>query len=231
MSSKKDTELEKATKKPAVKATKSDASSSKKAPSAKAATTPKKSVASSKISDLKDLKKDVLMPKTSIQKDVKESSSDAKTEASKDQDFAKLVVHPKKTAKSSKNGNESYATGKRKNSIARVWLRQGDGKFVVNTKSLDSYFTRETHKVAILKPFVLTKTFGQYNILCTVRGGGSSGQAGALAHGIAKALNIMVPELHSALRKAGLLTRDPRIVERKKYGKHKARKSTQFSKR
>jgi len=238
MASKKDTEVEKVAKKSVDKKDVAKKASGSKAASAKKETKAA-GVKETKSSPVKkDVKKDVkekVAPKIMVSKAVSKKGEEQATptpaEISADQGAAKVVVNAKKNTKFVKPGNESYATGKRKSSIARVWLRPGDGKFTVNTKTLDTYFTRDTHKVAILKPFSLTKTSGQYNVLCTVRGGGSSGQAGALAHGIAKALNLMAPEFHSILRKAGLLTRDSRVVERKKYGKHKARKSTQFSKR
>lgn len=129
------------------------------------------------------------------------------------------------------NSGKFYATGKRKNAIARVWLKVGKGKIVVNKKTIDQYFPSETYVKTILQPFVLTKTIDQYDVICTVRGGGISGQEGAILHGISKALDKSAPDFHAILRKGGLLTRDSRVVERKKYGQRKARKKTQFSKR
>ncbi|WP_032139447.1 30S ribosomal protein S9 [Rickettsia tamurae] len=129
------------------------------------------------------------------------------------------------------NSGKFYATGKRKNAIARVWLKVGKGKIVVNKKTIDQYFPSETYVKTILQPFVLTKTIDQYDVICTVRGGGISGQKGAILHGISKALDKSAPDFHAILRKGGLLTRDSRVVERKKYGQCKARKKTQFSKR
>jgi len=129
------------------------------------------------------------------------------------------------------NSGRFYATGKRKNAIARVWLKLGKGKIVVNKKTIDQYFPSETYVKTILQPFVLTKTIDQYDVICTVKGGGISGQKGAILHGISKALNISTPDFHVILRKGGFLTRDSRVVERKKYGQRKARKKTQFSKR
>ncbi len=126
---------------------------------------------------------------------------------------------------------QSYGTGRRKNAIARVWVGIGTGNVTVNKKSADLYFSREAHRKIILAPFAATKTSGQYDIMCTVKGGGSSGQAGAIVHGLARALAKLSENFHTTLSKQGFLTRDPRVVERKKYGKHKARKSTQFSKR
>jgi len=129
------------------------------------------------------------------------------------------------------NSGKFYATGKRKNAIARVWLKLGKGQIIVNKKNLGQYFSSETHVKTILQPFALTKTINQYDITCTVKGGGISGQKGAILHGISKALAQSAPDFHAVLRKGGFLTRDSRVVERKKYGQHKARKKTQFSKR
>jgi len=125
----------------------------------------------------------------------------------------------------------SYATGKRKNAIARVWLKSGKGEVVVNGKSLATYFARPTQQMLIEQPFKIINRLGQYDILVTVTGGGLSGQAGAVRHGVSKALTYYDPSLRPVLKRAGLLTRDPRVVERKKYGKHKARRSTQWVKR
>ncbi len=125
----------------------------------------------------------------------------------------------------------SYATGKRKNSIARVWISQGTGKVSINGRELAVYFGRPTQQMLVEQPLKLSNRFGQYDILCTVLGGGLSGQAGAIRHGLSKALAGYEPPLRAILKKAGLLTRDPRVVERKKYGKHGARRSTQWVKR
>lgn len=125
----------------------------------------------------------------------------------------------------------AYATGKRKNAIARVWLKPGAGRVTVNHKTEEVYFARPVLRMILRQPLVLTSRNTQYDIFATIVGGGLSGQAGALRHGIAKALKIYEPDLGPALRKAGYITRDPRVVERKKYGKVKARRSFQFSKR
>jgi small subunit ribosomal protein S9 len=125
----------------------------------------------------------------------------------------------------------AYATGKRKNSISRVWIKTGSGRILVNGKSQDVYFSRAVLRMLIAQPFSVTTRDGQYDVFCTVKGGGLSGQAGAIRHGISKALDAFEPDLHVVLKKAGFLTRDPRIVERKKYGYRKARRSFQFSKR
>ncbi|MFI3241971.1 MAG: 30S ribosomal protein S9 [Alphaproteobacteria bacterium] len=125
----------------------------------------------------------------------------------------------------------AYATGKRKNSVARVWVKPGKGNIVVNTKTIDEYFARPVLKMVINQPFELTNRINEFDVVCTVKGGGLSGQAGAIKHGISKALDNFEPELRSVLKKAGFLTRDDRVVERKKFGKAKARRSYQFSKR
>jgi small subunit ribosomal protein S9 len=125
----------------------------------------------------------------------------------------------------------SQATGKRKNSIARVWLTPGEGKVVVNGRPLEKYFGRETLKMVVRQPLELTNTLGKYDIQVNVAGGGSSGQAGAIRHGLAKALLSLDPDLRMKLRREGFLTRDSRIKERKKYGQKGARKRFQFSKR
>lgn len=125
----------------------------------------------------------------------------------------------------------TYGTGRRKDSVARVWLKAGSGNIIVNGKDIADYFSRGTLRQIILSPFAATNTLGNFDIYCTVKGGGHSGQAGAIKHGLSRALDAFDSEFHSVLRKEGFLTRDPRVVERKKYGRHKARKSTQFSKR
>ena len=125
----------------------------------------------------------------------------------------------------------SYATGKRKDAVARVWVRPGHGKVVVNGKEMAKYFARPVLQMVIGQPFTVANVAGQFDVMCTVKGGGLSGQAGAVKHGISKALCVYEPELRPALKAAGFLTRDARVVERKKYGKRKARRSFQFSKR
>jgi small subunit ribosomal protein S9 len=125
----------------------------------------------------------------------------------------------------------AYATGKRKNAVARVWVKPGKGKIVVNGKESDTYFARPVLRMMINQPFKVTNREGEFDVFCTVVGSGLSGQAGALRHGISKALSDYEPPLRPALKHAGFLTRDSRVVERKKYGKKKARRSFQFSKR
>ena len=125
----------------------------------------------------------------------------------------------------------AYATGKRKDAIARVWIRPGSGKITVNGKEMEKYFARPVLSMILRHPLALTKRESQYDVTCNVRGGGLSGQAGAVRHGLSKALTYYEPELRGILKKAGALTRDARVVERKKYGRRKARRSFQFSKR
>lgn len=125
----------------------------------------------------------------------------------------------------------SYATGKRKDAVARVWVKRGPGKILVNGRDQATYFARPVLRMILNQPLVAAKREGQYDVVCTVRGGGLSGQAGAVRHGISKALTRFEPELRGVLKKGGFLTRDARTVERKKYGRAKARKSFQFSKR
>jgi small subunit ribosomal protein S9 len=125
----------------------------------------------------------------------------------------------------------AYATGKRKDAVARVWIKPGPGKAQVNGKALDSYFARPVLRMILQQPLGVAKRNGQYDLTVSVAGGGLSGQAGAVRHGLAKALVNYEPDLRPVLKKEGFLTRDPRVVERKKYGKKKARRSFQFSKR
>ncbi len=135
----------------------------------------------------------------------------------------------KKSARDKKG--RSYATGKRKNAVARVWIMPGKGKITINEKPIDTYFARPVLKMIINQPFEITNRENEFDVICTVQGGGLSGQAGAIKHGISKALNEYEPELRPVLKQAGFLTRDDRVVERKKYGRAKARRSYQFSKR
>jgi small subunit ribosomal protein S9 len=125
----------------------------------------------------------------------------------------------------------AYATGKRKNAIARVWVKPGSGKITVNDKEFVAYFARPVLQMILKQPIVASNRDGQFDIVATVIGGGLSGQAGAVRHGISKALTYYEPGLRPVLKKGGFLTRDSRVVERKKYGKAKARRSFQFSKR
>ncbi|MCW2246468.1 small subunit ribosomal protein S9 [Azospirillum fermentarium] len=125
----------------------------------------------------------------------------------------------------------SYATGKRKDAVARVWIKRGSGKVEVNGRDVTVYFARPVLRMILNQPFQITDREGQFDVYCTVTGGGLSGQAGAVRHGISKALTYFEPALRGTLKAAGFLTRDARVVERKKYGRAKARRSFQFSKR
>jgi small subunit ribosomal protein S9 len=137
---------------------------------------------------------------------------------------------PKYVQKLDKQGR-AYATGKRKNAVARVWIKPGPGKVTVNDRTLEVFFARPVLRMLIQQPLVAASRNGQYDVVCTVSGGGLSGQAGAVRHGISKALTNFEPDLRAVLKRGGFLTRDSRVVERKKYGKAKARRSFQFSKR
>jgi small subunit ribosomal protein S9 len=125
----------------------------------------------------------------------------------------------------------AYGTGRRKDAVARVWIKPGSGRMAVNGRDLDTYFARPALRMIINQPFVAAGRAQQYDVMCTIKGGGLSGQAGALRHGISRALVAFEPDLRPRLKSGGFLTRDPRRVERKKYGKAKARRSFQFSKR
>ena len=142
----------------------------------------------------------------------------------------KVEVPAKREPKKDKFGR-SQATGKKKNAIARVFLKLGKGRIMVNDRNMKDYFPRPVLQMIINQPFVVTNRVGEFDVVCTATGGGLSGQAYALRHGISRALDLFEPELHSALKKAGFLTRDSRVVERKKPGLSKARKRFQFSKR
>jgi small subunit ribosomal protein S9 len=127
--------------------------------------------------------------------------------------------------------SRAYATGKRKDAVARVWIRPGSGTITINTRTVEVYFARPVLRMMIQQPLVAANRQGQYDVVCTVSGGGLSGQAGAVRHGISKALTYYEPDLRPTLKRGGFLTRDPRVVERKKYGRAKARRSFHFSKR
>jgi small subunit ribosomal protein S9 len=137
---------------------------------------------------------------------------------------------PKYVQKLDKQGR-AYATGKRKDAVARVWIKPGAGKILINDAAIETYFARPVLRMLIQQPLVSSNRNGQYDVVCTVSGGGLSGQAGAVRHGLSKALTNFEPELRNVLKRGGFLTRDSRVVERKKYGKAKARRSFQFSKR
>jgi small subunit ribosomal protein S9 len=137
---------------------------------------------------------------------------------------------PKREPKRDAQGR-SYATGRRKNAVARVWIKPGKGEILVNGKRAPQYFARPVLRMLITQPFLVADRYNQFDVNCTVVGGGRSGQAGAVRHGISRALTLYEPDLRGILKVAGFLTRDSRVVERKKYGKAKARRSFQFSKR
>ena len=137
---------------------------------------------------------------------------------------------PKYVQKLDQQGR-AYATGKRKNAVARVWIKPGSGQITVNTRPVEVFFARPVLRMLIQQPLVASNRLGQYDLICSVSGGGLSGQAGAVRHGLSKALTYFEPDLRGVLKRGGFLTRDPRVVERKKYGRAKARRSFQFSKR
>ena len=141
-------------------------------------------------------------------------------------DLPQTQREPKKDAL-----GRSYATGRRKNAVARVWIKPGKGTVTVNDKPVTRYFARPVLRMLLAQPFLVADRYQQFDVMCTVVGGGLSGQAGAVRHGLSRALVNFEPSLRPILKKAGFLTRDPRVVERKKYGKPKARRSFQFSKR
>jgi small subunit ribosomal protein S9 len=144
---------------------------------------------------------------------------------------APVVLAPTDVEPKRDEFGRSYATGKRKNAVARVWIKPGTGKIEVNGRDSPVYFARPVLRMLLNQPFVVTDRLGQFDVWCTVNGGGLSGQAGAVRHGISKALTFYEPGLRPVLKHGGFLTRDSRVVERKKYGKAKARRSFQFSKR
>jgi small subunit ribosomal protein S9 len=140
------------------------------------------------------------------------------------------VAAPKHERKVDAQGR-SYATGRRKNAVARVWIKPGKGEIIVNGKKVTEYFARPVLRMLLNQPFLVADRYNQFDVFCTVKGGGLSGQAGAVRHGLSRALTYYEPDLRGILKVAGFLTRDSRVVERKKYGKAKARRSFQFSKR
>lgn len=163
---------------------------------------------------------------TTLEEQLKSVKEEVKAKASE----KALKEVPIRTQKLDQLGR-SYGTGRRKESVARVWLRPGSGQIMVNGRNVLKYFTRSVLQTIVMQPFALANRAGRYDVFCTVKGGGLSGQAGAVRHGITRALVDFEPELRSILKPAGLLTRDPREVERKKFGLMKARRSFQFSKR
>lgn len=166
-------------------------------------------------------------------KDLKSAVADTPTTTTAEQTTESTVtetVIEKREPKKDDLGR-SYGTGRRKDAVARVWLKAGSGKISVNGKDQADYFGRKTHLLVINQPFFITNRVNQFDVVCTVKGGGKSGQAGALRHGLSRALENFEPDLRPALKAAGMLTRDSRVVERKKVGLHKARRSKQWVKR
>ena len=138
---------------------------------------------------------------------------------------------PVKREKAVDAQGRAYGTGRRKDAVARVWVKPGTGKVTVNGRDQAVYFARQTQRLVLNQPFLIVNGVNKFDVICTVKGGGLSGQAGAVRHGISRALENFDPEMRPALKKAGMLTRDARIVERKKVGKHKARRTKQWAKR
>ncbi|MGB3722478.1 MAG: 30S ribosomal protein S9 [Pacificimonas sp.] len=189
------------------------------------------------LEDLKDLQKEAAAetrtaapaaaPKADAASD---ASAESAAPAAPAEDPNAVNAAPLREKKVDEYGR-AYATGRRKDAVARVWLKPGKGVITVNGRDQGKYFARPTLRLVINQPFEIAQRKGQYDIVATVSGGGLSGQAGAVLHGIAQALTRMEPELRTEIKRAGFLTRDSRVVERKKYGRAKARKSFQFSKR
>ncbi len=144
---------------------------------------------------------------------------------------ATTQAEPKKAEPKLDSKGRAYGTGRRKDAVARVWVKPGKGQIIVNGKAQADYFARHTHRLIINQPFLIVNRVNGFDVMCTVNGGGLSGQAGALRHGISRALVAFDPEMRGGLKKAGMLTRDSRQVERKKVGLHKARRSKQWAKR
>ena len=170
--------------------------------------------------------------KTAATKATAKKTADKKAAPAKKTTATKTTTTAAKTAATTtKLSGAVYATGKRKDSVARVYLTPGKGKITINGIEMKTYFKRPVLQMILVQPFDVTKRDGAYDVIAKVMGGGLSGQAGAVKHGISKALEKAEPDLRKALKAAGFLTRDSRVVERKHYGYHKARRSTQFSKR
>ncbi len=172
-------------------------------------------------------------PAVTDMKDIASVSADAAPvqERARALDFTMPVQEVKKREQKIDAKGRSYATGRRKDAVARVWLQRGNGKVTVNGRDQSIYFARQTQRLILNQPFLIVESVGHFDIVCTVKGGGLSGQAGAVRHGISRALENFDPQYRPALKKAGMLTRDSRIVERKKVGKHGARRTKQWAKR
>ena len=163
-----------------------------------------------------------------MSEDIK-SLDELKSAVSGDEVLVEAVAAPREPKRDSLG--RSYATGKRKDAVARVWIKPGSGRVMINGREMNVYFARPVLQMVLRQPFEIASVTGQFDVMATVKGGGLSGQAGAVKHGISKALQLYEPSLRGVLKAAGFLTRDSRVVERKKYGKRKARRSFQFSKR
>jgi len=174
---------------------------------------------------MSDIVKNVVKDLKDLKTESEATSTEAKAEA-----IAEEQNSARKEPKLDSLGR-AYATGRRKESVARVWIQKGSGKVVVNGKPQDQYFGRQTHLLVLNQPFLIVDRVNNFDVMCTVKGGGLSGQAGAVRHGISRALENFEPALRPVLKKAGMLTRDARVVERKKIGKHKARRTKQWAKR
>ncbi len=210
-----------------------DAKKEKKAPAKKAAA--KKAPAKAKKPVEVEVKK-TKAPKAAVKdapiKDLKDLKDAVTSEAPKAKEvISEEVAEEKKREPKLDKLGRSYATGRRKDAVARVWLKPGKGAVIVNGRDQTIYFARQTQRLILNQPFLISDKVGHFDVMCTVKGGGLSGQAGAVRHGISRALENFDPELRPALKKAGMLTRDARTVERKKIGKHKARRSKQWAKR
>lgn len=164
-------------------------------------------------------------------KDLKETAAKETAQAPAPALVEKAPDQPVERKKQVDAKGRAYATGRRKDAVARVWIKQGSGKVTVNERDQSVYFARHTHRLILNQPFLIVNSVGRFDVICTVKGGGLSGQAGAVRHGISRALQNFDPELRAALKKAGMLTRDARTVERKKVGMHGARRTKQWAKR
>ncbi|MBZ6378667.1 30S ribosomal protein S9 [Pacificimonas flava] len=182
------------------------------------------------LEDLKELQQEASSKQAAAPQEAQAGAAATDTEAAEEFDPNAVNAASLREKEVDQYGR-SYATGRRKDAVARVWLKPGSGKITVNGKDQGKYFARPTLRLIINQPFEVAQRKGQYDIVATVSGGGLSGQAGAVKHGISQALTRMEPELRTIIKQAGFLTRDSRVVERKKYGRAKARRSFQFSKR
>lgn len=164
-------------------------------------------------------------------KDLKDLGAETAAPAEGSSETASTTTEAPKRERKVDDLGRAYATGRRKDAVARVWLKPGSGKVVINGKDQGDYFNRNTHRLIVNQPFLIVNGVNKFDVMATVKGGGLSGQAGAVRHGISRALENFDPEMRPALKAAGMMTRDDRIVERKKVGKHKARRTKQWAKR